>query len=155
MHNSRGLWLLFFLASSCQTWTCHSAWYKIRQVYNIVTYQINKQLHQCVIITAKSTSKILIKIFPVNNLVSHMALVGYCGVHMRTFHYDDVTMGTMAAQITSLAIVYSTFYSGADQSKHQSSASMAFVWGIHRDRWIPRTNGQLRGKCFHSMTSSC
>ena len=23
------------------------------------------------------------------------------------------------------------------------------------DRWIPRTNGQLRGKCFHLMTSSC
>ena len=28
------------------------------------------------------------------------------------------------------------------------------VWGIHRDRWIPRTKGQLRGKCFHLMTSS-
>ena len=42
-----------------------------------------------------------------------------------------------------------------DQRKHQSSASLAFVWGIHRDRWIPRTNGQLRGKCFHLMTSSC
>ena len=26
----------------------------------------------------------------------------------------------------------STFYSGADQSKHQSSASLASVWGIHR-----------------------
>ena len=23
------------------------------------------------------------------------------------------------------------------------------------DRWIPRINGQLRGKCFHLMTSSC
>ena len=23
------------------------------------------------------------------------------------------------------------------------------------DRWIPRTNGQQRGKCFHLMTSSC
>ena len=23
------------------------------------------------------------------------------------------------------------------------------------DRWIFRTNGQLRGKCFHLMTSSC
>ena len=23
------------------------------------------------------------------------------------------------------------------------------------DRWIPRTKGQLRGKCFHLMTSSC
>ena len=47
-------------------------------------------------------------------------------------HYDDVTMGAKASQITSLTIVYSTFYSGADQSKHQSSASLAFVWGIHR-----------------------
>ena len=69
-------------------------------------------------------------------------------------HYDDVTMSLMASQITSLAIVYSTVYSGADQRKHQSSASLAFVWGIHRDRWIPRTKGQLRGKCFHLMTSS-
>ena len=64
-------------------------------------------------------------------------------------------MGAIASQITSLTIVYSTVYSDADQRKHQSSASLAFVWGIHRDRWIPRTKGQLRGKCFHLMTSSC
>ena len=47
-------------------------------------------------------------------------------------HYDDVIMGTIASQITSLTIVYSTVYSGADQSKHQSTASLAFVWGIDR-----------------------
>ena len=41
-------------------------------------------------------------------------------------------MTRMASQITSLTIVYSTVYSGADQSKHQSSASLAFVWEIHR-----------------------
>ena len=41
-------------------------------------------------------------------------------------------MSTIASQITSLTIVYSTIYSGADQSKHQSSVSLAFVWGIHR-----------------------
>ena len=70
------------------------------------------------------------------------------------WHYDDVRMGAIASQITSLTIVYSTVYSNADQRKHQSSASLAFVWGIHRDRWIPRTKGQLRGKCFHLMTSS-
>ena len=46
--------------------------------------------------------------------------------------YNDVIMNAMASQTTSLTIVYSTVYSGADQSKHQSSASMAFVWGIHR-----------------------
>ena len=41
-------------------------------------------------------------------------------------------MGAMASQITSLTIVYSTVYSGTDQSEHQSSASLAFVRGIHR-----------------------
>ena len=47
-------------------------------------------------------------------------------------HYSDAIMGAMASQITSLAIVYSTVYSGADQRKHQSSASLPFVRGIHR-----------------------
>ena len=41
-------------------------------------------------------------------------------------------MSKMASQITSLTIVYSTVYSGADQRKHQSSASLVFVRGIHR-----------------------
>ena len=44
----------------------------------------------------------------------------------------DVIMGVIASQITSLTIVYSTVYSDADQRKHQSSASLAFVRGIHR-----------------------
>ena len=47
-------------------------------------------------------------------------------------HYSDVIMGAMASQITSLTIVYSTVYSVADQRKHQSSASLAFVRGIRR-----------------------
>ena len=42
-------------------------------------------------------------------------------------------MGTIASQITSLTIVYSTVYSDADQRKRQSSASLAFVRGIHRE----------------------
>ena len=47
-------------------------------------------------------------------------------------HCNDVIMSAMASQITSLTSVYSTIYLGADQWKHQSSASLAFVWGIHR-----------------------
>ena len=62
--------------------------------------------------------------------------------HEFTSHYNDVIMGAMACQIASLVIVYSSVYSGADQRKYQSSASLAFVRGIHRDRWIPRTKGQ-------------
>ena len=51
-----------------------------------------------------------------------------CGV----WHYNDVIMGTMASQITSLTILYSTVYSGVDRRLHQSSASLVFVQGIHR-----------------------
>ena len=47
-------------------------------------------------------------------------------------YYSDVKMGAIASQITSLTIVYWTVYSGADQWKHQSSSSLAFVRGIHR-----------------------
>ena len=47
-------------------------------------------------------------------------------------HYCDVMMGTIASQVTSPAIVYLIFHSGADQRKHQSSASLAFVLGIRR-----------------------
>ena len=47
-------------------------------------------------------------------------------------HYNDDIMDEMAPQIASLPIVYSTVYSGADQRKHQNSASLAFVRGIHR-----------------------
>ena len=36
----------------------------------------------------------------------------------------------MASQIISITILHSTFYSGVDQRKHQSPASMAFVRGI-------------------------
>ena len=57
------------------------------------------------------------------NSVEHLLLLWHC---------SDVMMGAMASQITFLMIVYSTVYSGADQSKHQSSALLAFVWGIHR-----------------------
>ena len=84
----------------------------------------------------------------------------YAYTRMSTFdiihqwHYDNVIMSAIASQITSITVVYSTVYWGADQRKHQSSALLAFVWGIHRDRWIPRTKGQLRGKCFHLITSS-
>ena len=54
----------------------------------------------------------------------------------------------MASQITSLAIVYSTVYSGADQRKHQSSASLAFVRGIHQSPVNSSHKGPVTRKIF-------
>ena len=47
-------------------------------------------------------------------------------------YYNDVIVGAIVSQITSLAIVYSIVYSDPDQTKHQSSSSLAFVRRIHR-----------------------
>ena len=47
-------------------------------------------------------------------------------------HHNDVIMRTMASQTTNVSIIYSTDCSGTNQRKHQSSASLAFVWGFHR-----------------------
>ena len=49
-----------------------------------------------------------------------------------TLLFNDVIMSAMVYQITSDTIVYSTVYSDAEQRKHQGSASVDFVWGIHR-----------------------
>ena len=44
----------------------------------------------------------------------------------KTFHYSDVIMSAMTSQIIGVSIVYPTVCSGADQRKHQSSASLAY-----------------------------
>ena len=64
-----------------------------------------------------------------NEVLIEIKAYSFKKIHL---HYCDVIMGEIASQIFSLTIVYSTVYSGADQRKHQSSASLAFVWGIHR-----------------------
>ena len=46
-------------------------------------------------------------------------------------HYNAVIMSATASQITNLMSAYSSVYSGEDQRKRQSSASVAFVRWIH------------------------
>ena len=58
-------------------------------------------------------------------------------------HHSDVIMSAMASEITGVSSVCLTVYSGADQRKHQSSASGWPLWGdFTNGRWIPRTKGQ-------------
>ena len=52
--------------------------------------------------------------------------------HYSAPHYSDVKMSAMASQIVGVLIVYSNVCSGVDQRKHQSSASLVCVRGIHR-----------------------
>ena len=63
-------------------------------------------------------------------------------------HYNDDIMSAMASQITSLTIVYSTVCWGADLRQHQSSASLAFVKGIHRKPVNSPHKGPVKRKKF-------
>ena len=63
-------------------------------------------------------------------------------------------MSVMASQITSLSIVCSNIYPGAGQKKHQSSASLVFVRGIHRWPVNSPYKGPVTRKIFYLMTSS-
>ena len=72
---------------------------------------------------------------PKKNIMSCLQLYHHITANINLYtseklypHYGDVIMSTLASQITSLAIVCSTVYSGAGQRKYQSSASLAFVW---------------------------
>ena len=53
-------------------------------------------------------------------------------LHGLVIHYSDVIMSAMASQVTGVSIVCLIVCSGVDQRKHRSSASRAFVRGIHR-----------------------
>ena len=70
--------------------------------------------------------------FTLSERPSHMSGGGAMSANISHSHCNDVIMSAMASQITRPTIVYSTVYSGANQRKHQSCASLAFVQGIHR-----------------------
>ena len=63
-------------------------------------------------------------------------------------NYNDVIMGAMASQTTSLTIVYTNVDSGAYERKHQSSASLAFVRGNHRSLVNSPYKGPVPRKIF-------
>ena len=69
--------------------------------------------------------------------------------HVLLRYYSDVIMSAMASQITRPLFVYSSVYSVADQRKHQSFASLTFVWGIHRWPVNSSHKGPVTRKMFH------
>ena len=70
-----------------------------------------------------------------------------CVVQSRTRHYSDVIVSSMASQFTGVLIGCSTVCSCTDQRKH-SSASLAFVRGIHRSPVDSPHKGPVTRKMF-------
>ena len=69
-------------------------------------------------------------------------------------HYNDVIMGAMASQITSIMIVYPTVYSRTEKRNIKAPRFWPLCGEFTGDLWIPCTKGQSHGKCIHLVTSS-
>ena len=116
-------------------------WYAWNErIIRIQTFNVtcDKHAHQTLVQRAST-----------NQLMCSCTLVGTNRSTMAELscHYSDVIMGAMAFQIISFTIVNSTVYSGADQRKHPSSASLSFVRGIH---WWP-VNSPHKGPVTRKM----
>ena len=68
-----------------------------------------------------------------------------CDAHQ---HYSAVIMSATTSQITGVSNFCSTVCYGADQIKHQSSVSLAFVRGIHRPPVDSTHKEPVRRKMF-------
>ena len=105
----------------------HTDQFKIILTYfNVFTAYLIRYAPDCALFTCCCCIRVFMDLLD----PFHIITVAYRPNEVTLQHYSDVTMGSMASQITSLTIVYSTVYSGVDQRKHQSSASLAFVRGI-------------------------
>ena len=100
--------------------------------------------------------------------------VGFCAVNwgsicakhlsgswIRNYHPQNTTHITMTSQWAWWRLkspASRLFTQSFIQTQIKENINAPRHWPLRGeftgDRWIPRTNGQLRGKCFHFMTSS-
>ena len=99
--------------------------------------------------TPADEKAMLIQWMVLHRQAPHQATPSHC------LHYSDVIMSTMASQTTAFGVFTRPFVQA--QIKENIKAPRHWLlWGeFTGHRWIPRTKGQWRGKCFHLMTSSC
>ena len=72
----------------------------------------------------------------------------------KRIHYGDVIMGAVASQITKSRLLTQAFIRAQINENIKAPCHWPLCKEFTGDRLISRTKGQLRGKCFHLMTSS-
>ena len=81
-------------------------------------------------------------------IVQKLITLVFPEIEVLWIHYNGAIIDAMSYQITGISIVGSTIYSGADQRKHQSFASLAFVRGIRRWPVVSPHKGPVIRKMF-------
>ena len=100
---------------------------------NIFVNMMNQRPLCCADLTGGPSTNNVRRLRGVNRMQERKIYHRYLGIPLQLmFHYNDTIMSKMATLITSLTIVCSIVYSGEDQRKHQTSASLALVRRIHQ-----------------------
>ena len=63
-------------------------------------------------------------------------------IMIELMHYNDVIMGAMSSQITSLALFIQWFIQAQTKENFKAPRHWPLCGEFTSDRWIPRTNGQ-------------
>ena len=111
---------------------------KLHKQFHLILYDGYNYLSRVVLMLKQVSevvavdSRICWSILPeATTVVSDPTTMGtfYSYLYWISVHYNDVIMGAMASQITSLTIVYSTVYSGAD---HRGPVNSPHKWPVTR-----------------------
>ena len=140
----------------CSPFPCLCITRKKRSHQNVLVYTLHHNFQCRCKLRENSTGRIV----KLNDGEEHckisMSSGPFCPVAVvvgQYSHHSDVIMSVMASQITDIS-VYSTVWSGLDQRKQQSSASLASVWEIPQWPVNSPHKGPVTRKFFHFMTSS-
>ena len=116
---------------------------QIRMLLLILLFQVTSLLVTLIAICFSTWTFLVVSVVVLASFV-----VLQVSMTMSMTHYNDVIMTVMASQITGVSNVYSSVCSCTDQRRHQSSASLAFVRGIHRGPVNSPHKGPVRRKIF-------
>ena len=136
-NNSIHVYHDLYIWTKCYFAYCYSDVIQIVVMYKSCVYILTYYIHMW-IATLIFTGRSRQTTSAIPEIVLIGVIQGLCSFVFTFYSSIDIPLQwrhivtAMASQITSLTIVYSIVYSGVDQRKHQSSASPAFVWGIHR-----------------------
>ena len=131
---------IFRIATAEYVHSKHWLWCKTRhcflQIYPLFIHHYT--MYFCEISWLNSRSS---RTFMLTDENFNMDISNSCRPIIPNKHFNDVIIGAYGVSNHRPHICF-LVYSGADQRKHRSSASLSFEREFTGHRWIPHTNGQ-------------
>ena len=108
-----------------------------------------------VFVFTRDISSLARNLFPRTVIFLYMLMPYGSLVSIHSGHYTDVIMGAIFLKSPASWLFTQSFIQTQIKENIKAPRHWPLCGEFTGDQWIPRTNGQLYGKCFHLMMSSC